>query len=292
LNPLTNSTAPGPTSGTAQDETAYLLGHSALEHRRLLIQSSFLRPWTTRCLRAAGVTQGMSVLDIGSGLGDVAHIAAEIVGPGGRVVGVERDPTAVEMARRRTQSEGYSEYVSFETAALDEFETTERFDALVGRFVLIFQADPAAVLRRLSSFVRPGGVVVMHEMDFAATDVSQPACPLMNDCYALLAELFKTRGLAPDFGRRLTRTLLDAGLPWPDIDMVGTPGGKPGSTVFHWLGSALLAVAPLLDQAGIELPEGVVIDESLTGRLEQAALAQRSQVQGPTLYGAWTRLPL
>ena len=109
---MTNSTAPGPTSGTVQDETAYLLGHSALEHRRLLIQSSFLRPWTTRCLRAAGVTQGMSVLDIGSGLGDVAHIAAEIVGPGGRVVGVERDPAAVGMARRRTQSEGYSEYVS------------------------------------------------------------------------------------------------------------------------------------------------------------------------------------
>src|SRR5580704_8559672 len=46
-------------------EAGYLLGHSALEHRRLLIQASYVRPWTTRFLHRAGVSQGMSVLDIG-----------------------------------------------------------------------------------------------------------------------------------------------------------------------------------------------------------------------------------
>ncbi|WP_084259276.1 methyltransferase domain-containing protein [Microtetraspora malaysiensis] len=81
-------------SDTADHTTGYLLGHSELEHRRLLVQASYVRPWTTRLLRRAGLTEGMSVLDIGSGLGDVAFIAAEIVGPGGRVIGVERDPAA------------------------------------------------------------------------------------------------------------------------------------------------------------------------------------------------------
>src|SRR5262249_23197153 len=82
-------------------EAGYLLGHSALEHRRLLIQASYVRPWTTRFLRCAGVSQGMSVLDMGSGLGDVSFIVAEIIGPSGRVVGVEQDSVAVEAARRR-----------------------------------------------------------------------------------------------------------------------------------------------------------------------------------------------
>jgi ubiquinone/menaquinone biosynthesis C-methylase UbiE len=59
--------------------------------------------------RIAAVSEGMSVLDIGSGLGDVSFIAAGIVGPGGRVVGVERDLVAVEAARRRATSGGYAD---------------------------------------------------------------------------------------------------------------------------------------------------------------------------------------
>ncbi|MEK8169871.1 hypothetical protein NKH77_08860 [Streptomyces sp. M19] len=69
------------------NDAGRLLGHAELEHRRLMVQAHLTRPWTARFLRAAGLDQGMSVLDAGSGLGDVSLVAAEIVGPGGRVVG-------------------------------------------------------------------------------------------------------------------------------------------------------------------------------------------------------------
>ncbi|MGI5491227.1 class I SAM-dependent methyltransferase [Microtetraspora malaysiensis] len=282
-------------SGTADHTTGYLLGHSELEHRRLLVQASYVRPWTTRLLRRAGLTEGMSVLDIGSGLGDVAFIAAEIVGPGGRVIGVERDPAAVDVARRRSTSGGYTDIVTFanvDQAEFDpaEFGGTRPFDALVGRFVLQYLPDPAAALRRLAEFVRPGGIVVMHDMDVSNPDVSFPRCQLWNDCYALLGALFRAHGIAPDFGRHLTRVFLDAGLPWPDVTSGAMTGGKPGSTVFTWLGSAVQAVEPLLRQAGVALPEGVAIDGSLPATLERAVQESRSMVLGNTHYGAWTRL--
>ncbi|MFC4056660.1 class I SAM-dependent methyltransferase [Actinomadura syzygii] len=270
--------------------SAYLLGHSALERRRLLIQASYVRPWTVRFLRRAGLREGMSVLDIGSGLGDVSFIAAEIVGPGGQVVGLEREPVAVQAARHRAEAGGYAGTVRFENADLTDFDTDQRFDALVGRFVLQYLPDPAGALKRLAGFVRPGGIVVMHDMDVSNPDVSFPTCRIWNDCYALLGALFRSRGIAPDFGRHLTRVFLDAGLPWPDVDSGAMTGGRPGSAVFTWLGSAVQAVEPLLVQAGVALPEGVAVDDSLSAELERAVQRSRSMVLGNTHYGAWARL--
>jgi SAM-dependent methyltransferase len=114
---------PGERGLRVDREAGYLLGHSELEHRRLLIQASYVRPWTTRFLRSAGMSQGMSVLDIGSGLGDTSFTAAEIVGPGGRVDGVERDRLAVEAARQRAVSGGFGDIVRFENPELADFGT-------------------------------------------------------------------------------------------------------------------------------------------------------------------------
>ena len=59
----------------------YILGYSDHEHERLLLQGRILRPYTERFLHAAGLAAGMRVLDVGCGLGDVALLAADIVGP-------------------------------------------------------------------------------------------------------------------------------------------------------------------------------------------------------------------
>ena len=273
------------------DGTAYVLGHSDYEHQRLMTQARMMRPWTTRFFRAAGLTEGMSVLDAGSGLGDVALLVADIVGSGGRVLGVERDAATTEKARRRAASEDCSGLVGFQVADLDDFDSETQFDALVGRFVLQYQPDPAATLRRLTRFVRPGGIVVFHDMDFSNQNPTWPPCWMWDECYVLLTKLFQAAGTPPDFGRRLTRTFLDAGLPWPTLETAGLSGGAPGSALFSWLSTAMLAVEPQLRKAGIELPAGVTFDDTLAERLEKAVLEQGSQILGPIQYGAWTRLP-
>src|SRR5262249_15552909 len=155
---------------------------------RLMLQARVLRPYTERYFRAAGLVPGMTVLDVGSGMGDVALLAADIVGPGGKVVGVDRDPAALENARRRTMEQGCSSWVDFHTSSLDEFKTADRFDALVGRYVLLYQPDAAATLRHLLAYVKSGGVVVFHDIDFPDPRPSYPPAPIYDQAYALLGE--------------------------------------------------------------------------------------------------------
>src|SRR5262245_58873988 len=74
------------------------------EDERLIAQAQRFYPRTRRLLGQAGLRPGMRVLDLGSGSGNVARLAAELVGAEGTVVGFERDPAAVELARHRTQA--------------------------------------------------------------------------------------------------------------------------------------------------------------------------------------------
>jgi hypothetical protein len=60
-----------------------------------------------------------------------------------------RDATALDNARRRTDEQGCSSWVEFQASDLDEFAITDQFDALVGRYVLLYQPDPSSTIRSL-----------------------------------------------------------------------------------------------------------------------------------------------
>jgi len=81
--------------------TDYPLGSADDEHERLIRQAARLESCTQRFFRAAGIADGQRVLDIGSGVGDVAMLVARMVGPSGQVVGVERDSRSLARAKAR-----------------------------------------------------------------------------------------------------------------------------------------------------------------------------------------------
>jgi ubiquinone/menaquinone biosynthesis C-methylase UbiE len=223
-------------------------------------------------------------------MGDVALLAADIVGPGGHVLGIDRDPAALDHARRRTEEQGCSSWVEFQAGDLDEFMTTDQFDALVGRYVLLYQPDPSSTIRSLLRSVRPGGTVVFHEFDLPGPDASYPPCPLYDQVGMLLGEVFR-RGGAPPCGPRLGKTLFDAGLPFPTIAAEIIIGGGPGSYVYAWIANTLISVVPRLAQLRLSLPPGVAADNTLAGRIEEEAVSLGSQLIAPTQFGAWTRKP-
>ncbi|WP_155060342.1 class I SAM-dependent methyltransferase [Streptomyces blattellae] len=276
---------------TPDAQADYVLGSSDQEHQRLMLQARILRPSTEQFLRLGGLGPGMSVLDLGSGMGDVSMLAAEIVGPRGRVLGIDRDPVTTEKARVRARDEGFGKSLEFQVADLDDFEATERFDAVVGRFVLLYQNDPAATLRRFARFLRPGGVLVFHEIDFTVQNPSWPPASLWDDSYRLLTEVFLANGTPPDFGRRLNRTFLDAGLPGPTLECHASVASGGDSPIVPWLAYTLRSLEPALEKMGLSLPEGLVADDTLTDRLEKAVREQGSQILGSLQYGAWVRVP-
>jgi ubiquinone/menaquinone biosynthesis C-methylase UbiE len=269
----------------------YVLGQSLYEYERLTLQAKVLRPFTEKFFTMAGIGPGMRVLEVGSGMGDVALLVAEIVGPGGRVLGVDRDATGLENARERTLQEGCSSWVSFQASNLDEFNTADQFDAIVGRYILLYQHDPGATIRHLLKFLKPGGIVVFHELDFTHPHSSDPPCAFWDEIYALLSEAFRRAGNPPDYGRRMAKAFLEAGLPFPTVLAESLAGGGRGSYLYRWIANTLISVSPRLKQMGLALPDGVTADETLAKRLEEEVVATRSQILGPIQFGAWMRKP-
>src|SRR5580704_15891212 len=152
---------------TASDPTShYSLGSTDAEHERLIWQASRLAPLTERLFREAGIGPGQRVLDLGSGVGDIAMLVARIVGPSGEVVGVERDSQSIARARVRA-AEASLHNVSFTQSDAGDVSSDRPFDAAVGRFILQFLPDPVAILHSLSRLVRPGGVFAFREVSYA-----------------------------------------------------------------------------------------------------------------------------
>src|SRR5215469_8853181 len=84
----------------------YALGYTNAEHERLIRQAALIAPITERFFCEAGIGPGQRILDLGSGMGDVAMLVARLVGPSGEVVGVERDANSIARARARVEAAG------------------------------------------------------------------------------------------------------------------------------------------------------------------------------------------
>src|SRR5262249_48702929 len=121
----------------------YALDDSDCEHERLIRQASRLAPMTERFLRDAGIAAGHRLLDVGSGVGDVAMLPARIVGPSGEVVGLERDSRAIARSSARAAEAGLKN-VRFRLSDVRAISDGDLFDAAIGRLILEFVSDPVA----------------------------------------------------------------------------------------------------------------------------------------------------
>jgi protein-L-isoaspartate O-methyltransferase len=198
--------------------SAYVLGYAAAERDRLCRQASLLAPLTERFFRAAGIDTVQRVLEIGSGMGYVAHIAARLVGPTGNVVGVEQDATSVACARERTDTAGLR-HVTFVQADAHTWLPQDTFDAVVGRFVLNHSRDRPAFLRALTRSVRRGGVVAFQEVAFSPALAIARSVPLWHAVLAFIEQTLLGSGLDPDLGLSLHRVFQEAGLPAPHLHL-------------------------------------------------------------------------
>jgi ubiquinone/menaquinone biosynthesis C-methylase UbiE len=164
------------------------------EVARLEVQGAALAPATRMILAEAGIRPGMRVLDLGCGAGDVAFVAAGLVGSGGSVVGVDRSADALARARLRAGQRGLAQ-VRFVEGDLDDPAPGGPFDAIVERLVLWTVPDPAALQRRQDTALRPDGLVVPIEED-PSTIRSLPETPFGSQVKSWLVEAFAKAGMS------------------------------------------------------------------------------------------------
>src|SRR6516225_5637384 len=98
-----------------QTTNEYALGYNDAEHERLIRQAVRIAPITERLFREAGIGPGQRVLDLGSGMGDVAMLAARLVGPSGEVIGIERDSHSIARAKARVAAAGLNNISFWQT---------------------------------------------------------------------------------------------------------------------------------------------------------------------------------
>src|SRR5881394_1878668 len=123
-------------------ERDYVLGTHDEELERLGVQHRAWRPVVLDCWKAAGVTSGSRVLDVGAGPGYATVDLAEIVGPSGKVVVVERSTNFVSAIRRTIEKRALSNVEVHELDLMNDDLPAGPFDFSWCRWVLCFLSDP------------------------------------------------------------------------------------------------------------------------------------------------------
>ena len=190
----------------------YVLGTHDEEVARLGLQHRVWKPTVFDCWRNAGISPGMRVLDVGAGPGYATLDLAEIVGPRGEVLAVERSARFLDVARASCATRGLS-HVKFQEADLME-QRIERtgFDAAWCRWVASFVKSPALLLARIAEAVRPGGTVIFHEYIDYGTFRMAPRRYAVESFVSEVMESWRAAGGEPDVALYLPSLLRDSGL--------------------------------------------------------------------------------
>ena len=240
-----------------------------------------------RLLRDAGVAAGMRALDIGCGRGEVSLLLARLVGPGGAVVGLDRDAGALAVAAGRAREAGLA-HVTFRQADLAAPDLEPRsFDAIVGRRVLMYLADRGAVVRGLVEALRPGGLAVFQEADATMIPTSLAELPLHRRVYGWVWETVRREGATLSAGLELPPLLERAGLVLGDVRaeaVVQTASRR------HVIATIVAAVMPRIVQHGVASAAEIEID-TLDQRLAEELHAAQAAFVGDMVFSAWARRP-
>ena len=275
---------------SSNSDRAYTMGRSKEETERLIQQSGLYEDITRRLLADAGLFTGMKVLDIGSGAGDVAFAAAELVGSEGEVLGVDMNPEILETARARAEAAGLAN-VQFVAGDAQTLDLPNDFDALIGRLVLMYLPDPVDTLKQLATHLRPGGIVAFQEVEFSTySSIARPETPMMNQLAEWGVEVFRRSGANVEMGLDLYSTFVDAGLPEPSLQYSAPVGGPETWIGYQFIANAFRSILPLLEAFGLATAEEVDLD-TLAQRLRAEVVASKRPFILPPHITAWAQLP-
>jgi SAM-dependent methyltransferase len=169
-------------------------------HRRLL----------QRFLTFAGIRPGATVLEVGCGTGVVLRHLAVLVGPRGRVVGVDPSRALLGAAAQILKAHPLRRRIALRAGEGARLPFADgRFDASLAATVLLHVADPLAVVKEMARVVRPEGMVAVQDQDFGTVALTHPERALTERILGGVAgHLYEE----PWSGRRLPGLLLSAGL--------------------------------------------------------------------------------
>lgn len=192
-------------------ERDYFLGTHDEELDRLGLQHRVWRPAVLDCWQRAGITAGSRVLDIGAGPGFAAADLAEIVGPAGEVVAVERSARFVAAGRGMLAKHGFANARYHELDLMSDPLPGGGYDATWCRWVACFVSSPALLLDKIAAALRPGGVAIFHEYLLYRTFSFAPPRPRQLEFAQQVMKGWRATGGEPDIAQPVMRLLEERG---------------------------------------------------------------------------------
>jgi SAM-dependent methyltransferase len=254
----------------------YSLATGTAAAHRLDILHQVYGPGTRDLLKRAGVARGMRVADIGCGVGTVTTDLANLVGPTGRVVGIDVSSDQLVQARDRLVGTHGDQVDLVEARADNTTLPDASFDLVYCRFLLLHLVEPYAALREMHRLLRPGGILVCEDGDLTSAGSEPPSA------LGLFAELFGRLGpirrLDYTLGRRLYHLVRDAGFSAPEITF-NQPAFASGER------------KRLLELSVAEARDAFVQAELITsGELESGIIAMRQLAEDQSVLALMPRM--
>ena len=233
---------------SGKNDEYYVLktGHDG--ERRLDLLHEVYGPSTERLVIEIGLKSGMSIADIGCGLGAVTCFMAEQTGPEGKVLGVDNSVEQLNIAREEARRQGLTNVRFVEANVYSTGFTRESFDMVFARSLMSHLQHPLEALYEMSALVRPGGVLICEDIDMA-TIFSDPPTPEYGKMVQLLLALGKERKADYREGCHLPELFKKVGYPQPQVRK-DQPEYRTGEAKRYWE-YTLYEVAPAMMKAGI-----------------------------------------
>ena len=265
-------------------DSHYVMGRTSGEYERLRQQAEVLEPATRAVLERAGLSQGMTCLDVGCGPGEVMRFMAERVGPGGKVVGLDVDGTLGRESLSILHTRGFRQ-CRFVEGDVHNFDPRDHgpFDLVFTRLVLMHLDNPVGALQKMWDCLKPGGVLVVQDFYFEALDSHPDFAPVQEFKQVFFGDLEKA-GRETRMGVKLPHHFMQAGIGIPDgTDVAGNllPVGEAAKMMRAVYCSILPAALKL----------GITTETRSASLLRQFDEAQSdgSYLLWPLLISAWKR---
>jgi SAM-dependent methyltransferase len=197
----------------ASPTVPYVLGGTQTEQQRLAAQAQGLENPTRWMLDQINIKPGIKAVDVGCGPIGITNLLSERVGADGLVVGVEREPRFLEMARTEQANRDLRNVQFVKADATQTGLDRSSYDFVHERLVLINipLASQQAVLKEMLSLLKPGGTIAIQEFDFVSF-ACDPDHASWNALYSTWCDAFQAAGGGNLFiGRSLRRLLRWAG---------------------------------------------------------------------------------
>jgi SAM-dependent methyltransferase len=273
--------------GNAMNEPdQYFLGYRTAEQERLQRQADELAAESAWLFDTIGSLQGKRALEIGCGPRGCLDQLSERVGPSGRVVGLERSPETVELAKRFVAERGLPNVEVLCGDAKASNLPSAGFDLVTARLVLVNVPHPEQVVSEAARLARSGGQVAFHEADWVAFMCDPPSrgWTAIVDSFIRYSE---ANGIDLFVGRKLPRLLRTARLADVSVRPIiyVRPPGHPSRPLLLAFADNLkdrMIAAGLLTEAGFaDLRQDLV---------RSIADPETCVVHGP-FFQAWARKP-